>query len=239
VGVATVAGFTLVLVLLVLVTLLPYAVFPRSELSELRQPSMASALEAVVGSWGRIFVGAGLIVSVLGAYLAWSLIAIEVLFAAAKAGDVPRLLAWENRNGVPAAALWLSNAVIQVILILTLFSDDAFTTLVKLTSTMVLVPYLLSSLFALKLTLRRGGGGAATTWSVIATLFAVLMVIGAGLELLLLSALLYAPATVLFAFARRERQLTIFTASEWLTFAAILFAAASGAYGLATGWITI
>ena len=77
-----------------------------SELVGLRQPSMASAPDRIVGSWGNILVSLGLIVSVLGAYLAWSLISIEVLFAVAKAGDMPRLLARENANGVPAAALW-------------------------------------------------------------------------------------------------------------------------------------
>ena len=35
-------------------------------------------LESVVGPWGAIFVSVGLIVSVLGAYLAWALICAEV-----------------------------------------------------------------------------------------------------------------------------------------------------------------
>ena len=39
----------------------------------------ATMLEAVVGPWGSIFVSFGLIVSVLGAYLAWSLICIKEL----------------------------------------------------------------------------------------------------------------------------------------------------------------
>ena len=89
VGRATVLGFLLVLALLVLVTLLPFAALPGAELAGLRQPSMASALDRIVGSWGNILVSLGLIVSVLGAYLAWSLISIEVLFAVAKAGDMP------------------------------------------------------------------------------------------------------------------------------------------------------
>jgi len=64
----------------------------------MRQPSMATVLESVVGHWGSGFVSAGLIVYVLGAYLAWSLIAAEVLFTAAKAEDMPRLFATENGN---------------------------------------------------------------------------------------------------------------------------------------------
>ena len=42
---------------------------------------MAQVLESVVGPWGAVFVSLGLLVSVLGAYLAWSLICAEVLFA--------------------------------------------------------------------------------------------------------------------------------------------------------------
>nr|WP_327786190.1 amino acid permease [Sinorhizobium meliloti] len=113
VGVATTLGFVVVLGLMVLVTLLPYGALERPEIAGMRQPSMASVLESIVGPWGSVFVSAGLIVSVLGAYLAWSLICVEVLFCAAKNGDMPSVLARENSNSVPAAALWLSNGVIQ------------------------------------------------------------------------------------------------------------------------------
>ena len=102
---------------MVLVTLLPYAVLQRAEIAGLRQPSMAGVLEAVVGPWGAIFVSVGLLVSVLGAYLAWSLICAEVLFAAGKSKDMPKVFATENANKVPAAALWLTNIVVQLFVI--------------------------------------------------------------------------------------------------------------------------
>ena len=66
------------------------------EIAELRQPSMAGVLEAAVGEWGKVFVSVGLIVSVLGAYLAWTLMAAEVLFVAAKDDDMPRFLGASN-----------------------------------------------------------------------------------------------------------------------------------------------
>lgn len=241
VGKATIVGFLIVLALMVLVTLLPYAVMPAADLAGLRQPSMGLVLERVVGPWGEFFVGAGLIVSVLGAYLAWSLIALEVLFAAAKAGDMPRFLTRENQRGVPVASLWLSNGLIQVLLILTLFSEDAFTTLVKLTSTMVLVPYLLAALFAAQIAFAPGRTMSATErfWTVVASIFALLMLVGAGLQFLLLSALLYLPATALYVVARREQAGTIFTPPEWIGFAVLVLAAIAGVYGLATGMVTI
>jgi len=238
VGIATIGGFLMVLILMVLATLLPYAVLPATELGNLRQPSMASVLERVVGTWGAVFVGGGLIVSVLGAYLAWSLITIEVPFAAARAGDMPRFLARESRRGVPVASLWLSNGVIQVLLILTLFSDDAFTTLVKLTSTMVLVPYLLSALFAVKLGSASGQVSLMQRfWAVAATIFALVMIVGAGLQFLLLSSLLYIPATALYVVARREQGRSVFTRVELIMFGILLLAATAGVYGLATGAI--
>lgn len=45
---------------------------------------MGGVLEAAFGQWGSVFVSVGLIVSVLGADLAWTLMAAEVLFVAAQ-----------------------------------------------------------------------------------------------------------------------------------------------------------
>src|SRR3546814_335075 len=63
VAVATVAGFLLVLLLLVSVTLLSYGILPRAELASLRNPSMAGVLRAAVGPWGAVLVSVGLMVS--------------------------------------------------------------------------------------------------------------------------------------------------------------------------------
>src|SRR5262249_15211912 len=102
VGAATILGFLSVTALMVLVTLLPYAVLKRADIAAIRQPSMAGVLESVVGHWGAVFISVGLLVSVLGAYLAWSLICAEVLSAAARKGDMPKVFATENANKVPA-----------------------------------------------------------------------------------------------------------------------------------------
>jgi hypothetical protein len=76
----------------------------------------------------------GLIVSVPGAYLAWTLMAAEVLFVAAEDHDMPAFLARENRQDVPVAALVMTSALITAVLAVTLFSDDAFTFTPELTS---------------------------------------------------------------------------------------------------------
>ena len=154
VGAATIAGFIGVTGLMVLVTLTPYAVLHRADIAGMRQPSMAAVLEAVVGHWGAVFVSLGLLVSVLGAYLAWSLICAEVLFAAAKNKDMPKIFATENANRVPAAALWMTNIVVQLIVISTYWSRDAFALMLNLTSAMSLIPYLFVAAYGFKLSKR-------------------------------------------------------------------------------------
>ena len=63
-----------------LVTLVSYGVMPQDELATVDQPSMASVLESIVGPWGSVFIRIGVILSVLGAYLAWTLMAAEILY---------------------------------------------------------------------------------------------------------------------------------------------------------------
>ncbi|GAB4369859.1 MAG: amino acid permease [Elainellaceae cyanobacterium] len=246
VGVATVLGFLGVLCLLVLVTILPYGILPREELGALRNPSMAAALEAVVGRWGSTFISMGLLISVLGAYLAWTLFAAEVPFMAAKDGIMPRFLTRENDKGVPAAALWLTSSLIQVFLIVTLFSQYAFQLALELTSSLSLIPYLLVAAYGLKLattgeTYERDARSRnrELIFGAIATLYAALMIYAGGVKYLLLSGLIYAPGTILFFLARREQNRKVFTFGEWFIFSLAVIAALSALYALVTGRITI
>lgn len=246
VGFATVVGFIGVLGLLVLVTLLPYGVMSRPELAELRQPSMAGVFGHVVGAWGAWFVSIGLIVSVLGAYLAWSLLAAEVLYSAAKSELVPKALRRENENQVPSAAVWLTNIVVQFFLILTLFAQEAFNLALDMTSAKTLIPYVLVAAFALKLAATRETYGPNSpernkdlVWATLATLYTIFMLVAGGLKFVLLSFIIFAPGTLLFVLARRELGRRIFTPGELALFVVVLAGAAYGVYALATGAISI
>lgn len=246
VGVATVLGFVAVLCLLIMVTILPYGILPREALGALRNPSMAAVMESVVGRWGSVFISLGLMVSVLGAYLAWTLFASEVPFMAAKANVMPRFLTRENSQGVPAASLWMTSGLIQLFLIVTMFSEYAFTLALELTSSLTLIPYLLVAGYGFKLAVTGETYSGDTSIrnkallvSGIATAYAALMLYSGGLKYLLLSALIYGPGTLLFFQARRERNKKLFTFAEWFIFSIVAIAALSALYLLATGGITI
>ena len=248
VGTATILGFVSVLCLLVLVTVLSFGILPRAELAGLRNPSMGAVLAHAVGPWGGWLVGGGLIVSVLGAYLAWSLMAAEVLFAAAKSGTMPKFLARENAAKVPAPAMWMTTITIQAFLILSGFAQNAFLLALELTSSMNLIPYFLVAAFALKL-VRSGdtyaGDPAAArrdgyVQAGLATVYTIFLLWAGGLKFLLLSAIIYALGSVLFYLTRKEQgRAFLETTAEKATFAIAVIAALAAVYGLASGGMAL
>src|SRR5215470_12705448 len=202
VGRATVLGFLSVLAVFASVTIASYGILPYAQIAELRQPSMAGVLEAAVGQWGAVFVSLGLIVSVLGAYLAWTLMAAEVLFVAAKDNDMPRFLNRVTGADVPISALLLTTVLIQIMLVVVMFSEDAFNFALDLTSALTLIPFLLAAGYALKLVLTREtyeassqGWGRGLVIAGLATLYTAFLLFAAGPKFILLSFIIYAPAT--------------------------------------------
>ena len=236
VGRATVLGFVSVLSVFATVTIVSYGILPRAEIAELRQPSMAGVMEAAVGSWGNVFVSVGLIVSVLGAYLAWTLMAAEVLFVAAKDDDMPRFIRRENEAEAPVAALLLTTALIQLMLFVTLVSDDAFNFMLNMTSALTLIPFLLAAAYALKLA---PGRPRELVVAGLATLYTAFLLFAAGPKYMLVSFIIYAPGSILFVMARREQGRRVFSPGELVILAVSVIGAVIGVVALIAGWITV
>jgi arginine:ornithine antiporter / lysine permease len=245
IGRATVMGFLSVLSVFALVTLLSYGVLPQGELAGVDQPSMASVLESIVGHWGSIFIRVGVVLSVLGAYLAWTLMSAEILYIPAKSDDMPRFLARENAKGAPVTALVMAAGLIQLLLIVLMFASDALNFMLDLTAALSLIPYLLAAGYALKLTVTRetyaDGKSLAGDMVVagLATFYTLFLIYAAGPDKLLLSCILYAPGALLYVKARRERSLPVFKPWEAVLFGVIVLGAIAGVVSLITGAIAI
>ena len=246
VGKATVIGFVTVLLFLVLVNVLSLGIMTQPELAKLQNPSMAAVLEHVVGHWGAVLISVGLIISLLGALLSWVLLCAEIMFAAAKDHTMPEFLRRENANHVPVNALWLTNAMVQLFLVITLFSASTYLSLIYLATSMILVPYLWSAAYALLLAVRGETYENALKErkkdlfiGAIALIYAIWLLYAGGTKYLLLSALLYAPGAILFAKAKHELGKPIFTNVEKLIFAAVVIGALVAAYGLYDGFLTL
>ncbi len=246
VGRATVFGFLGVLAVFASVTVVSYGILPRAEIAELRQPSMAGVLEEAVGGWGSVFISAGLIVSVLGAYLAWTLMAAEVLFVAAKDDDMPRFLRRENAAGAPVASIIITTVLIQLVLFVTMASENAFDFALNMTSALSLFPFVLAAGYALRLAVTREtyaerpeGRTRDLVVAAVATLYTLFLLVAAGPRYMLLSLVIYAPGTVLFVMARREQGRRLFSPRETLILAVSVVGAVVGVVAVVAGWITV
>ena len=247
VGRATVLGFSSVLALFASISVLSYGLLPRAEIAALPQPSIGGVLEAAVGPWGGTFIRVALIVSVLGAYLAWQLLAADVLYAAAKDRDLPRALARTNARGVPATAVLWTSALVTAILFAVQFVDDALDFSLDLTAALALAPLALASGYALRIALRREGyddvpsrtrrGDVAV--AAVSTIYTLFLLWAAGYVFLLLACVLLAPATLLYVRARRERGVPTFTRSGRVTFLLVAAGAVVGLVLLATGAVQL
>jgi arginine:ornithine antiporter/lysine permease len=247
VGKATVLGLLSVLSIFALVTLSSYAVMPQPEIAATRQPSMIGLFESVVGDWGRWFISAAVIVSVLGAYLAWTLMAAEVMYIPARNEDFPAFLGRENDNGTPITALVVTSLAVQGLLAATLVLTDALNFMLDLSTSLALIPYFLAAAYALKLGLTGESYDDVdprtrrkeTIIAGIATAYTVFLFEAAGLKFLLLCTVILAPTTLLYIKARSERGRRLFTATEMALAAVVVAAGVTGAVGLWTGFITI
>jgi arginine:ornithine antiporter/lysine permease len=234
-----------VLALLLAVNLLAYGLMARAEVAGLSDPSMAALLKNEVGSWGAAFISIGLAVSLLGALISWVLLCVEILRLPAMENVLPRQLAAENEHGAPSVALWLTNGCVQLMLLWTLFNESTYTQLIYLATSLILLPYLWSALYQVKLALTgetyAGGAGRARDLAIggVALAYAVWLVYAGGTDYLFVAALFYLAGTGLFLWARHQAGRTLLTSVERVLVGLVSATSVVAVLGLAQGWITV
>ncbi|ERY95596.1 amino acid permease [Pseudomonas aeruginosa BWHPSA009] len=131
---ATLLGFVVTLLLLVCVSVLSLGVVPQHELAQMKNPSMAQVMAAAVGPWGATLINVGLIVSVGGALLAWTMLAVEMLYLASRGPThtAPALFGRTNTVETPAPALWLTSTLISALLLVAFLNASGYNALIQL-----------------------------------------------------------------------------------------------------------
>ena len=244
VGRATVIGFVGALGIYVLVSLLSTGVLTQPELAGLKVPSMAGVFESLVGSWGAALINIGLVISVGGAFLSWTLLCAEIPYTCGQDGTFPKWFSAENGKGSPVNSLWATNLLIQFFLALTFLSQSAYQFFYFIASVAILPPYVLSGAYALKLALTGDGYGPAEPRTKdiliggLATLYGLWLVYAAGLEFLLMCAVLFAPGILVYLKARRETGERAFSGLELAIAVFIVLLAVLAAWLMLTGVIS-
>ena len=143
VGRATVLGFFGCLLIYALLSILPFGRMSQHELSLLANPSTAPLLSDVVGAkWGGVVMNLGVIVALLTSWLAFTIMVAQIPFAAAQDGTFPAIFKKENSNGSPSVSLWITSLLMQISLGVVYFANNAWNTMLSVTSVMVLPAYL-------------------------------------------------------------------------------------------------
>ena len=240
VGTATVIGLVSVLVIYFLMTVLAQGVIQQNQIADLASPSMAQVLEHIVGHWGSVLVNIGLIISVLGAWLGWTLLAGELPFIVAKDGLFPKWFAKENKNKAPINALLITNILVQIFLVSMLFTDSAYQFAFSLASSAILIPYMFSAFYQLKYTIEHKGHATVKQWAsgIIASIYAIWLVYAAGIDYLLLTMLLYIPGLFVYRFVQRNNHKPL-TKGDYILFAVIIILAIIGIIRLAMGSVSV
>ena len=216
IGRATILGLLTALAIYVFVTLLSMGVIKPTELAEFQNPSMAKVLTHILGPWGQYIISIGLLISVCGAFLSWTVLAAEAPYLCAKEKMFPKAYGKLNAAGSPVKALTLTNIWIQVSLIVVMFAGSTYDTLLVIASEMILVPYFLVGAFVLKIALQERNRGSLLMIGLGAAVYGVWLLYASGLNYLMLSAILYVPGLYFYIQAKKELGINPFQGKERL-----------------------
>ena len=248
VGKATLLGFVSCLIFYVLLSLLPFGYMTQEQLATIPNPSTAGILEQIIGKSGAWLMNIGLLVSVLTSWLAWTMVTAQIPQAAAQDGTFPQAFTTENSAGSPSVSLWVTSAAMQVFLLLVYFSNNAWNTMLSITSVMVLPAYFASCAYLWKICedgeypnniiVRRS---SALFTAIIGSFYALWLIYAAGLKYLMLAVVIIALGIPVYIWARHEHnpQERIFSRGERVFASILVIIAIAAIYGFSRGLISL
>ncbi|MBW9159745.1 basic amino acid/polyamine antiporter, partial [Clostridium tagluense] len=226
VGTATIISLIITLVLYILVSTTAMGVIPAETLINSATPLADMLSLTVLGSVGAIIVKVGLIISLVGCLISWVMLAAEIPYVAAKGGTMPKWFMKQNDNGAAINSLLLTDALTQIFLLSLLLPalQSAYGNVFLISTTCILIPYLLSSLYAVKVALADGLGAKDKIVSILACVYSIYVIYAVGINYLGAAVILYAVGIFVFIKAKKEKNEPI-TSNEKIAMAAIIVVA--------------
>lgn len=234
VGKAGILGFLIALILYMAVSLLCFGLMSREGLADLNDPSVAYLLKSICGESAYWFVMIAVVVSLIGGWVAWTLIVAQVPYEAAGVGILPPAFRRTNDKGMPVYGLAASSIVMELFLLLVVMADDVYVASLHITSLMIIPCYLFTGLFFLKkadtMKMRIVAG--------MATAFCLWMAYAGGLIYLLMTSAFYLLGTGFYIKARKSANGSepVFTRKEKITFCVLIVTAIVSVTLVVTGY---
>jgi arginine:ornithine antiporter/lysine permease len=149
---ATILGLFIALGIYIGISTLVMGMLDQNTLIHSDKP-MIDAIQTVLGPiGGKVLAGIGLI-SLFGSTIGWIMLSAEVPYQAAKQGLFLPVFLKENKKGIPSFSLIVTNVVGQLLMFSTVSKSisGAFDFIIVIATLAYLVPYLISSVYQLKL----------------------------------------------------------------------------------------
>ena len=216
-GQATIYSFISLLILYFIISVLSMGAMPYEELAQLSNPPMAGVMEYVVGPWGGVLVNCAVILSVAGAMLSYVILCTDSAYQPAVNKLFPKFLGKLNKYGAPTWAVIGTGIILQFFIIMLHVNDSSYQALYALSTSTIMFPYLFSALFYLKLVIQghgcdNGAGGITVAWiaAIIGSIYGFWLLYATEINYVLAATLCYAPGTLLYLWAKKERGEKVF-----------------------------
>ena len=212
VGYATILGFAGCLAIYAALSILPFGKMDQHQLAQLANPSTAPLLTAAVhGKWGGVVMNLGVIVALLTSWLAFTIMVVQIPFAAAEDGTFPAVFKKENAFGAPSVSLLVTSLVMQLTMAMVYFSNNAWNTMLSVTSVMVLPPYLGCTLYLWKYASDKQfpeSSGINRTFALVCgvagSIYAVWMIYAGGLKYLMMAFIFQLIGIPVYIYSRKQ-----------------------------------
>ncbi|WP_251859606.1 basic amino acid/polyamine antiporter [Clostridium sp. Marseille-Q2269] len=208
VGKATVISLLITLLIYVSISLLAMGIIPAKDLAASGTPLADVLSKTVFGGAGAVIVKLGLIISLFGALISWVMLAAEIPYVAAKDGVMPKWFAKENSAGVPINSLIFTNIISQVFLC-ALLSDKlqtAYGLVFSIATTCMLIPYTLSSFYAVKICTKEKIGGKNKIIAILSSIYTIYGICAGGIKYFALAFVMYSFGSIVFNKAKKEKE---------------------------------
>jgi arginine:ornithine antiporter/lysine permease len=149
---ATMLGLFIALGIYIGISTLVMGMLSQHSLTHSEKP-LIDAIQTVLGPIGGKALAAIGLISLLGSTIGWIMLSAEAPYQAAKQGLFVPAFKKENKKGIPSFSLIVSNAVAQLLMFSTVSKSisGAFDFIIVIATLAYLVPYLIASLYQIKL----------------------------------------------------------------------------------------
>ena len=173
--------------------------------------------------------------SLLGGWVAWTLVVAQVPYEASLVGILPSSFKRLNRHGMPAFGLFASSVVMELFLILVVMADDVYLAALRITGLMIIPCYFFTGLFLLK----KARSGGMRIIAIITSAFCLWMAYAGGLKDMFMTSVFYIIGTGFYIRARRENSPSsaLFTSGEKCGIIVLVLASAATLVMLAETFI--